>query len=151
MRNTYRLFVIFAFACVLTTTTYFSLAIVLGRLLIRSGVPSIVQAVGLLVIVFVPFMTSSRWIAKKLLSNYSHRVARSTAIAYVVFTPLSLIVAVVLSPIIGAYAEGFGKQPFFGLLGAFLGIITLTSILSFSACMLAIWIVHRGEENPPPQ
>lgn len=145
MRNTFRLFAIVGVASLITTTMYFGVILALLPVLRRPNLPRIVQAVVLAVTLATPIGAAAWWIFKKLRPNYSQRTARAAAIAFGLFTPVSLGVGVLLSTIIGAYAEGLAGYPFFGLAGAFLGIVIVTTLLSFVPCVFTLWITHRGE------
>lgn len=143
MRNTFRLFLIFTVASLITTTAYFGLVLAVAPVLHKGSVPRGVQAIGLVLTVLTPIGGGAWWIAKKLREDYPQRTVRAVAIAFVILTPVSLGIAVLFSTLIGAYAEGFGGQPFFGLVGAFLGIVILVAVQSFIACSLVLWITRR--------
>jgi hypothetical protein len=67
-------------------------------------------------------------------------MARAAAIAFAIFTPVSLGVAFLLSTIVGAYSEGLAGYPLFGFLGAF-----VAALLSFLPCAFTLGIArHDG-------
>lgn len=143
MRSTFRLFLVFTVASLIITTVYFGLVLAVAPFPHKASVPRVIQAIGLVLTVFTPIGAGAWWIAKKLREDYPQRTARAVAIAFVIFTPVSLGVAVLFSTLIGAYAEGFGGQPLFGLAGALAGIVIVTALLSFIACSLVLWITRR--------
>jgi hypothetical protein len=145
MRTTFRLFVIVGTASLITTATYFGLILALLPLLQRPSLPRGVQVVALAVVVLTPVGVAAWWISKKLRSDYTARTARAAAIAFGVFTPVSLGVAFPLSAILGAYSEGLAGYPFFGLVGAFVGVVLVTALLSFVPCLFTIWIARRDD------
>jgi hypothetical protein len=143
MRGKFRLFLMFTVASLITTTAYFGLVLAVAPVLNKSSLPRGIQALGLVLTVLTPIVAGAWWITKKLREDYPQRIARAVAIAFVIFTPVSLGVAVLFSTLIGAYAEGFGGQPLFGLAGAFLGIVILIALLSFMVCSFVMWITRR--------
>jgi hypothetical protein len=85
-------------------------------------------------------------IYKKLRPDYPARTARKGATAFGVFIPVSLGVAFPLSTLVGGYSEDLARLPFFGLVGAFVGVVILTALLSLVPCALMLWIDrHDGE------
>ena len=79
------------------------------------------------------------WTFRKLRSLYTRREARAIATAFGIFTPVSLVVALVLSEISGGYGEWLIGHPWGGLAGAFTGTFAITALLNFIVC----WIVLR--------
>jgi hypothetical protein len=77
------------------------------------------------------------WMFHKLSALYTRREARAIATAFGVFTPVSLVVALVLSEISGGYGELLVGHPWGGLAGAFVGTLAITALLNFIVC----WIV----------
>jgi hypothetical protein len=77
------------------------------------------------------------WMFHKLRALYTRREARAMAIAFGVFTPVSLGLALVLSEISGGYGEWLIGHPWGGLAGAFVGTVAITALLNFIVC----WIV----------
>ncbi|HWR37704.1 MAG TPA: hypothetical protein VN622_17720 [Clostridia bacterium] len=145
MRTTFRLCVIIGVASLITTATYFGLILALLPLLQKPNLPTAVQVPVLAVVVLTPVGVAAWWIFKKLRPDYSVRTARAAAIAFTVFTPISLGVAFPLSTIVGAYSEGLAGYPFFGFAGAFVGVVIITALLSFVPCAFTLWIArHDG-------
>jgi hypothetical protein len=79
------------------------------------------------------------WMFHKLRSLSTRREARAIATAFGVFTPVSLVLALVLSEISGGYGEWLVGHPWGGLAGAFVGTVAITALLNFMVC----WIVLR--------
>lgn len=145
MRTTLRLFVIVGVASLITTATYFGVVLALLPILRRPDLPRLVQVPLLAVVVLTPICLAAWWIFRRLRANYPVRTARAAAIAFGVFTPVSLGVAFPLSTIVGAYSEGLARYPVFGFLGAFVGVAIIAALLSFVPCAFALWIArHDG-------
>ena len=85
----------------------------------------------------VAFGLAIWWMFHKLRALYTRREARAIATAFGVFTPVSLVLALVLSEISGGYGEWLVGHPWGGLAGAFLGTVAITNLLNFIVC----WIV----------
>lgn len=148
MRTTFRLFLIVGVASLITTATYFGLVLALLPILRTPSLPRLVQVPLLVVVVLTPVSLAAWWIFRRLRTNYPVRMARAAAIAFGVFTPLSLGVAFPLSTIVGAYSEGLAGYPIFGFLGAFVGVAIMAALLSFVPCAFTLWIVrHDGGEH----
>lgn len=143
MLTTVRLFVTVGVASLITTATHFGLILVLLPLLQRTNLPLVVQVIVLAVVMLTPVGVAAWWVFRNLRPNYPTRTARVAAITYGVFTPVSLGVAFPLSTIVGAYAEGLVGHPFFGLVGAFVGVVIVTASLSFAGCAFTLWIARR--------
>ena len=144
MRTTLRLFVIVGVASLITTATYFGVVLALLPILRRPNLPRLVQVPLLAVVVLTPVCFAAWWIFKRLRANYPVRTARAAAIAFGVFTPVSLGVAFPLSTIV-AYSEGLAGYPVFGFLGAFVGVVIMAALLSFVPCAFVLWIArHDG-------
>jgi hypothetical protein len=145
MRTTLRLFVIVGVASLITTATYFGVIIALLHLLRRPDLPRLVQVPLLALVVLAPVCFAAWWIFRRLRATYPVRTARAAAIAFGVFTPVSLGLAFPLSTIVGAYSEGLIGYPVFGFLGAFVGVVVIAALLSFVPCAFALWIArHDG-------
>lgn len=150
-RVVFRLLAITGTASLITTSIYFGLIIALLPLLQRPHPHRVVQVIMLSVVVLAPAIVAAWWISTRLRSNYPPRAARATAIVFGLFTPVSLGVALPLSLLAGAYSEGIGGKPAFGLVGAIVGIVVMTAMLGFVPCAFALWITTRasGSSSPP--
>jgi hypothetical protein len=142
-RLVFRLLTIIGTASLITTGIYFGLIFLSLPFLQRPNPPRVVQMIVLPVVVLTPVITAAWWIFKKLRSIYPPRVARTIAVVFGLFTPVSLGVAFPLSLLVGAYSEGLGGYPAFGLIGAIVGIVIMTAILGFVPCAFALWITQR--------
>lgn len=143
MRATYRLFAIIGAA---TATAYFGLLLALLPLLQKPSLPRFVQVAVQAAAVLTPIGVGAWWIFRKLRPDYPARTARKGAIAFGVFMPVSWGVAFPLSTLVGGYSEDLARLPFFGLVGAFVGVVILTALLSLVPCALMLWIDrHDGE------
>jgi len=137
VRTTYRLFAIVGAA---TTAAYFGLFFALLPLLRRPNLPRLVEVPVIAVVILTPVAVASWWIFKKLRPDYPWRTARKGAMAFAMFTPVSWGVAFPFSTLVGAYSEALTRLPFFGLVGAFVGVVTMTALLSLVPCAFTLWI-----------
>jgi len=145
VRATYRLFAIIGAA---TAAAYFGLVFASVPLLQKPGLPRLVRVPVQAVMVLTPIGVAAWWIFKKLQPNYSARTARKGAIAFAVFTPVSWGVAFPLSTLSGAALGDRAGSHFFGLVGAFVGVVTMTALLSLVPCAFTLWIErHDGEAH----
>jgi len=87
----------------------------------------------------VAFGLAVWWMFHKLRAFYTRREARAIATAFGVFTPVSLVLALLLSEISGGYGEWLVGHPWGGLAGAFAGTNAITALLNF----IVYWIVLR--------
>lgn len=146
MRTTLRLFVIVGVASLITTAMYFGVVLALLPILRKPNLPRFVQVPLLAVVILTPVCFAAWWIFRRLRVNYPLRTARAAAIAFGVFTPVSLGVAFPVSAIVGAYSERLTGYPVFGFLGAFMGVAIMAAVLSFVPCAFALWIARRNDE-----
>jgi hypothetical protein len=143
--HTYRLFATVGAA---TTVAYFGLLLALLPLWHRPSVSRLVQVPVVAVVVLTPIGVAAWWVFKKLRPDYSARTARKGALAFAVFMPVSWGVAFPLSTLTGAYSEDLAHVRFFGLAGAFVGVVILTALLALVPCALMLWIDrHDGEAD----
>jgi hypothetical protein len=143
MRIIFRLFMIVGTASLITTGVYFGLILALLPLLQRPDPPRVMQILVLPIVVLTPVGVAGWWIYRKLRLSYPPRTARATAIVFAACTPVSLGVALPLSLFVGAYSEGFGGHPSFGLIGAIAGMVIMIALLSFVPCAAALWLARR--------
>ena len=87
----------------------------------------------------VAFGLAIWWMFHKLRAHYTRRETRAISIAFGVFTPVSLVLALVLSETSGGYGEWLVGRRWGGLAGAFVGTVAITALLNFIVC----WIVLR--------
>jgi hypothetical protein len=90
----------------------------------------------------VAFGLAIWWMFHKLRSLYTRREARAIATAFGVFTPVSLVLALVLSEISGGYGEWLVGHPWGGLAGAFVGTVAITALLNFIVCWIVLTITR---------
>jgi len=139
MRDTMRLFVVVGKAAVIVACGGFALALIGVK---AAHTPGREEILGVME-AFLPPGIAAWWIFRELRTFYARRDAQVAAITFATFTPFFLLVGLVLSPISGGYAEMFIGLRFFGLVGAFVGITVITTLLSFIACSLVLWIRRR--------
>jgi len=112
------------------------LLVVLGSVLPGPSAGPIARAFILVAAVLVPFVLGAWWMFRRLRSRYDRRLARSVTTVFVICTPIFLGAAMPLGQLIGGRAEAlFGSG--FAALGAFSGVILITTCLSFIACVVA--------------
>ncbi len=92
---------------------------------------------------FLPVGIAAWWMLRKLQARYTRGESRSVAIAFAGFTPFVLVVSMVVAQILGGYASLLGGP--FALVGVFVGIVGITTFLSFVPCMLALRSVRHTE------
>jgi hypothetical protein len=98
------------------------------------------------VMAFVPSGLAAYLLFHRLRNRYSSRPALWTSIVFVIFAPVSLLVAIVLAPFPGGYADLVLGSPF-GLVGAFLGIIVMVTALTFGPSLFTLWLSSRGDRG----
>ena len=142
MRDTFRLFVIVGKAALIVTAGCFAMAwssILLG--IDTDLKPVRAEILGVLAC-FIPVGLATAWMLRKLLTVYPKREARAVSIAFALFTPISLVVSLVLAEITGGYAEALAGRPSFGLIGAIVGTMAITALLSFLVCALVFRVTR---------
>jgi len=115
-------------------------ALVLGaKVAVTPGEQQVLGAI----IAFLPGGIAAWWMFRKLRAHYTRRQSRAAAITFAVFTPVALLIGVLVAQIPGGYAEVLGRP--FGLVGAFVGIVVTITLLNFVPTVLALWISRRTE------
>jgi hypothetical protein len=94
------------------------------------------------VAVFLPAGVALWWTSRRLRTVFQRREARAISAAFGVFAPITLAVALGLSPITGGYAELLGRRPVFGLVGALLGTAMVIALLSFLVCATVLRVTR---------
>jgi hypothetical protein len=95
------------------------------------------------VMAFLPIGLAAYLLFRRLRNRYSSRAALWTSIVFVIFALASMLVAIVLAPFPAGHAELLLGRPFF-LVGAFVGIIVVTTILTFGPSLFTLWLSRRG-------
>jgi|SRR5579872_6668083 hypothetical protein len=91
---------------------------------------------------FLPIGAATVWILRKLRTVYAQREARAVSIAFGLFTPISLLISI-LVPIPGGYALAAPAVPkFLGLIGYLVGTSVTTALLSFLVCALTLRVTR---------
>ncbi|MGH9709093.1 MAG: hypothetical protein ACRD37_00915 [Candidatus Acidiferrales bacterium] len=113
------------------------------------------QMTAAMLAVFVPTGLATWWVFRKLQAHFCRREARSVAIAFAVFAPVSLAAAFLLyaipASIAGLLLSGSGLVFLCALFG---GIAVMTAFLTFLACVFALWItrrIERAEQHDSPK
>jgi len=90
--------------------------------------------------VLVPNGAAVWWASRKLRTVYPRREARALSVAFGVVTPVSLLVALAVSPMFGYSELVLGRS--FVLVGVFVGIVALTTLLTFFVCVLVLRVTR---------
>jgi len=90
----------------------------------------------------VAFGLAIWWMFHKLRALYTRREARAIATAFGVFTPVSLVLALVLSEISGGYGEWLIGHAWGGFAGAFVGTVAITALLNFIVCWIVLTVTR---------
>ncbi|MGA2433967.1 MAG: hypothetical protein ABSG25_01640 [Bryobacteraceae bacterium] len=150
MSDKFRLLIVVTKATLLVESMCIPLVLVLGRPPNPLDVPSNVRIAGRLTLTFLlPIGLAAWWMFRKLQARYTRREARAVAIAYGVFTPVSLGIAVLPSTMLGGCAAQLLGNAF-GAIGAVAGVIVLTALISFVPCVLALKKLQDSETEVTP-
>jgi hypothetical protein len=151
MRSLFRLFVIVAKAALIVTAGSFALVLTAVSFGLKSMQrPAAGEILVAAASAFIPAGVAIWWMFPKLRTVYPRREARAVSTAFALFTPISLVVALVLAQIPGGYAQSLIGPQFFGLVGALLGTVVMTGFLSFLVCALVLRVTQliiRVEQN----
>jgi hypothetical protein len=134
------LFIVVGKAALMTTLVYFALALaVLGsKIVLTHGEEEILGAT----MAFLPTGIAAWWMFRKLQAHCTRREARAAAIAFAVLAPVSFGIAILLSQTSGGYADLLLGSPF-GLVGAFVGVVVIGTIVNFVLCLLTLRITRQ--------
>lgn len=124
----------------MTTLGYFALALgILGsKIVLTHGEEEILGAT----MAFLPSGIAAWWMFRKLQAYCTRREARAAAIAFAVLAPVSFGIAFLLSEISGGYAELLLGSPF-ALVGAFVGIVVIATIVNFVLCLFTLRLTRH--------
>jgi small-conductance mechanosensitive channel len=137
MRDKFRLFIVVGKAALITTAGCLVPLLTLKLALTRSE-----QGTLTLIAIILATGIATWWIFRKLQTGYTRREARAMATTFAILAPVSLAIAMLLSLIPGGYAEMLlGSH--FAPVGAFAGIIAMTTILDSLLCLLTLWMTRR--------
>ena len=119
----------------MATLGYFALALgVLGsKIVLTHSEEEILGAT----MAFLPTGIAAWWMFRKLQAYCTRREARAVAIAFAVLAPVSFGIAFLFSEISGGYAELLLGSPF-SLVGAFVGIVVMATIVNFVLCLFTL-------------
>jgi fumarate reductase subunit C len=137
MRDTLRLFIIIGKAALIVTAGCFVLEVLIGFL------PQLTTAEEATLGALMVLSSNGAavwWASRKLRTVYSRREARALSVAFGVVTPVSLLVALAVSPMFGYSELVLGGS--FVLVGVFVGIVALTALLTFFVCVLVLRVTR---------
>ena len=138
MRDARRLFVIVGQAALIVTGAYLALVLVTLKFALTPGEEEIEGAM----MAIVPVGVAAWWIFRKLQAHHPRREARAAAIVFAVFTPMALLMALLVAQIFGGYSGVLFGNPL-AFPGALVGIVILVSIVSFVPVVFTLWIIRR--------
>lgn len=141
MRDAFRLSVIVGKAAFIVTTGCF--ALILTPMLWEFDPdlrPTKGEILGALACSF-PIGIATAWMVRKLRTVYSRHGARAVSIAFGIFSPIFLLVSI-LVPIPGGYAFALAGSKIVGLIGYFVGTTVMTAFLSFLVCALVLRVTR---------
>jgi hypothetical protein len=151
--RTLRLFIVIGQAAFLYTVACFVLTILLFRLIVPPDVesgppprePSLRDAIALVAVFVVPAALGFWWIVRKLRAEYPPRQALGAALAFAVFSPVPLIFALAVGPIVGGYSGIFlgTDSRLVAFSGAALGIVVMIAFMTFVPSLLAVLITRH--------
>jgi ABC-type molybdate transport system permease subunit len=133
MLDKFWLFIVVGRAAIVTTFVVFGL----GALAFKVAVTRWEEEILGLTVLLLPAGAAAWWIFRKLQEHCTRREARAVAIAFVVFAPVSMGIAILLSQTSGGFAAMFLGSSF-GLVGAFAGAAVITALVSFVLCLLTL-------------
>lgn len=155
-REAFRLFIIVGKIALVTAVGIVALTLMTIGHLPTPSAPTHGQTTAAMLAVFVPPPRISNLVGiRKLPAHFCRREARSVAIAFAVFTPISLAAAYSLYAIPASIAVPLLSESRFAVLCAlFGGIAAMTAFLTFLACVFAFWVTRRiesAEQHDSPQ
>ena len=103
--------------------------------------PVWVAALGLTSLL-LPCAMTTWWMFRTLRSRYSKSEAKYIATAFAGFTPVWLVISVVLGGTLGGALAAALWGPL-ALIGVLAGISLLTTFLSFASCLFALWLIRK--------
>jgi hypothetical protein len=99
--------------------------------------------------IVAPNCIAAWWLFGNLKSTFTVREARTVAIVFAVFAPISEVITIPFATIPGGYAANAGRP--FGLIGATATVIVMTAIISYTFCSAALWLTRRTGKSHPMQ
>jgi len=138
MRGKLQLFLIVGKAALIVTAGCF----VVPLLTPKSALTGIEQGALILTALVLTTGVATWWIFRKLQTDYTRREARAVATTFAILAPASLAIAFPLSLLPAGYAEILLGSRFL-LLGAFVGIVAITTSLNFLLCLFTLWMTHH--------
>jgi hypothetical protein len=141
MREKLRLFIAIAEAALMVTGACFVLVLATFKLAVTQNEEMILGVT----IAAISAGLASWWIFRKLKEHNPGREALAAAIAVAVLTPVTLGIAMVLSPIFGGYAGAFSTDRL-AFPGAVVGIVVIYTIANFALVAFVLCIM-RIERN----
>ena len=148
-----RLLTVIGQAALLFTVTCFLLTTLGFLVLLPPGVrfapppidPSFGEVAMLIGFFVAPAALASWWIFRKLRTGYPRRQALGTAGAFAIFSPVPLILGLVIGPLVGGYAGTLvgSESPLVSFSAAVLGIVATVTLMTLAPTLLALWLTRQ--------
>ncbi len=140
MRDKLWLFIVVGKAALITTVVVFALAMgaLRSRFVVTPNGEEMLAAALALLLTGMPAL----WMFQTLQARLTRREARAVAISFVVLAPAWLGLAMLSGEISGGYAAMF-LGSFFGLAGAFVGVVLMATFVSFMLCLFTLSITRH--------
>lgn len=142
MRDAFRFFAIVGKAALIAAGGLFALVLALTLFGFNPDHKPAWAEILVLVACFLPLGVATAWMFRKLRTVYSRREARAVSIGFGLFTPVSLGVALVLAEITGGFSQVLAGSMILGLIGAFVGAVVITAVLSSLVCALVLRVTR---------
>jgi len=143
MRRFFSMIVPLIESTTLAIALYMAIAVTAAAIVAQTHPSSPLQTLAVLFTVIAPATAGACWLFRRLrAAAYSVRESRVAAVTFLALFPPSLAASIVVPQIPGGYAAFMGRP--FGLIGAFLGIVTGIVALTPAPTSLALWAARRG-------
>lgn len=144
MRDKFWLFIIVGKAVLIFTFGVFVLVLgsLASKIVLTRGQEGLLAAATAV----PPIAIAAWWIFRTLQTRCTMREARTVAIAFAAFSPVSSGTSMLLGELAGGSAAQLLGSPF-GLIGAYVGIAVMTTLLNFVVCLFTLRVT-RGHCPP---
>jgi hypothetical protein len=145
-REVRRLFIVVGEAALIVTGAYFGLVLITFKFALTPGEETIEG----IMMAILPVGVATWWIFRRLQTHHPPREARAAAIAFVVFAPIALLMALIFTQLFGDYAIALLGNPM-AFPGTLVGIVVMISILTFVAVVSTLWIMRLKNTQGSPK
>jgi hypothetical protein len=133
MRGNFHLLIVVGKAAAMITTAECFVSLLATKIAPTRGEQGTLVIIALVIATWI----ATWWIFRELQADYTRREARALATTFAILAPLSLGIAMPLSLMPAGYAEILLGSRFF-LIGAFVGIVVVSTTLDFLLCLLTL-------------